>query len=288
MVTKKMSGLGRGLAALIPENFDPSLLVDEQERVQKLFISDIVPAKSQPRTTFDQQALEELASSIKRHGLLQPIVVTPQNGGFSIVAGERRWRAAQIAGLKQLPALVRTVEELERLEIALVENVQRVDLSPLEQAASIQRLRDQFNIDIADIAGRLGKAQTTIVNIVRLLGLPPAAQQALHQKSITEGHARAILAVKDPAKQQELLELIIKNGWTVRQAEQYAIAQKKGGQLRKKATERAANNTTPETNKLGSYLKTTVSLRRLAKGGKLEIGFKNETDLKRIIKKISN
>jgi ParB family chromosome partitioning protein len=286
MAQKKTTGLGRGLEGLIPQNFDSSLLTDESERVQKLFITDIIPSSQQPRRHFEQDSLNELASSIKRHGILQPIIVRHvENDKYEIIAGERRWRAARLAGLESLPAIVRSLEELERLEIALIENVQRVDLSPLEQAASIMRLRDQFNIEYTQIAERLGKAHSTVVNIVRLLGLPAEAQKALHEKRITEGHARAILALKDKAKQLELLNFIQRNNWTVRQAEQYVTAQKAGVENTQKAQERV-QATTPETKELAKVLKASVTLRRTARGGKLEIAFKDDKDLSRIIKKM--
>ncbi len=288
MANVKSKGLGRGFDSLLPGNFDTSILVNEDERIQKLSSADISPNKHQPRTTFDQQALAELADSIKRHGILQPLVVTlsDESGKYYIVAGERRWRAAKQAGLSHVPAIVRTAKELEQLEIALVENVQRVDLSPLEQAKSIHSLHDQFNMEYEKIAQRLGKAYTTVINIVRLLGLPPAALDALNNHKITEGHARAILALKDTEQQNELLKIIIERGWSVRQAEQYVTAHKQGAKTSQKASQRVSA-TTPQTEKLGKILKTSVTLRRMAKGGRLEIAFRNETDLKRIITKIS-
>ncbi len=286
--TKNAKGLGKGFDALLPGNFDSSILIDESERIQKLAVTSIKPSKNQPRTTFDEQALQELANSIKRFGMLQPIVVTPaeNQGIYHLIAGERRWRAAQKVGLQTIPAIVRTAQELERLEIALVENVQRVDLSALEQAKSIQRLHDQFNIDYEQIANRLGKHSTTIINIVRLLGLPAPAQDALDSKKITEGHGRSILALKEIKLQTELLKLIIKNGWSVRQAEHYVTAHKQGAKTSQKARQQVAT-TTPQTEKLAQILKTSVSLRRTAKGGKLEISFINDDHLKNIIKRLS-
>lgn len=281
-VTKK---LGRGFDSLIPQNFDTSLLVDQEERIQKLPLSSLVANPEQPRKEFNTEALEGLAESIKAHGILQPIVVTPHGNNYYVIAGERRWRAAKLAKLSTIPAIVRSAQQLERLELALVENVQRVNLSPLEQAASIQYLHDQFNMEYAVIAGRLGKAPTTVQNIARLLQLSKLSMEALASKQITEGHARSILAFKDEKIQNEFLDLIIKNGWSVRQAERYVIARKKGAQSSTKATDKVAN-TNPQTEHLGSALKTTVTIRRMAKGGKLEIAFKNESDLKRIIKTI--
>lgn len=281
------SGLGRGFDSLIPTNFDSSLLVDEQDRVQKLLIQDILPNKDQPRKDFDELMLKELAESIKTHGVLQPVVVRQLGDGtYSIVAGERRWRAAQIAGLDRIPAIVRTMEELQQLELALVENVQRVDLSPLEQAMSIQRLHDQFSVAYADIAKRLGKALATVNNTVRLLQLPPDAMTALQNKQITEGHARAILALKDrPEQQAELLQFIIKNKWSVRQAEQFVVACKKGANDAKTAQTKTVTST-PETKKLEKYLGVPVSIKRTAKGGKLELGFKSDKELESIIKRL--
>ncbi len=282
------SGLGRGFDSLIPTNFDSSLLVDEQDRVQKLLIQDILPNKDQPRKDFDELMLKELAESIKTHGVLQPVVVRQLGDGtYSIVAGERRWRAAQIAGLDRIPAIVRTMEELQQLEIALVENVQRVDLSPLEQAASIQQLHDQFSIAYADIAQRLGKALATVNNSVRLLQLPEDARLALQNKQISEGHARAILSLKDrPEQQTELLQFIVKNKWSVRQAEQFVVACKKGANDTKTAQTKTVS-TTPETKKLEKYLGVPVSVKRTAKGGKLELAFKTDEELESIIKRLA-
>lgn len=288
MAKKSSGGLGRGFDTLIPQNFDSSLLVNEDERVQKLLITEIQPNKNQPRTHFDQQSLDELTDSIKRYGVLQPLVVTRvQDATYQIVAGERRWRAAKAAGLKSVPVIVRTIEELEQLEIALIENVQREDLSSLEQAASIQRLHDQFNLEYETIAQRLSKAESTVINIVRLLQLPEQARIALQKHDITEGHARSILALRDyPEKQLELLRSIIAKGWTVRQAEQFVVAVKKN--ITKPSTaEKRLLTTTPATQKLSTYIKAPVSLRRLAKGGKLEIAFKTDADLSRILKKLA-
>ncbi len=284
MSARTGKGLGRGLDALISSDFDSSLLIDEKERVQKLYTKDIVPNPSQPRKHFDQEALAELAASIEQYGILQPLVVTPTGDGvYTIIAGERRWRAAQLAKQEQVPVIVRTSKELEQLEIAIVENVQRVDLSPLEQAASIQRLHDQFSLSYGEISKRLGKAVTTVNNIVRLLQLPPDAQTALHEQRITEGHARAILALKDDAeKQSELLELIQKHGWSVRQAEQYVQTYRQG--VRDAKTAQAKMRTqTPETKKISKYIKAPIHIRRTAKGGRLEIGFKSDDDLARLI-----
>lgn len=285
-MSAKSRGLGRGFDALLPQDFDNSLLSDAKDVLQVIAVEKIQPNPEQPRKHFDERALAELAVSLSEHGVLQPLVVTPNGDTYYLIAGERRWRAAQLAGLKSVPAVIRSAEQLERLELALVENVQRVDLSPLEQAASIQYLHDQFSQGYDRIAKRLGKAATTVQNIARLLQLSDDAKKALHEQRITEGHARAILALKDPKAQLALLQLIEKHGWSVRQAERYVIAQKQGLKTSQAAEKRVAT-TTPQTEKLSQRLKTTVTLRRTAKGGKIEIGFKNETDLKRIISSLT-
>jgi ParB family transcriptional regulator, chromosome partitioning protein len=288
-VANKNTGLGKGFAALMPDNFDKSILVDEGEKILSVELGNIQPNPDQPRQHFDEEALMQLAQSIKQHGVVQPIVVTPaKNDTYTIIAGERRWRASQLAGLKKIPTLVRTHKELEQLEIALIENVQRVDLSPTEQAHSIERLHQQFNVTYEAIAKRLGKAPSTINNIVRLLQLPTGAYEALAAGKISEGHARAILALKQmPEKQQELLAAIKKNEWSVRQAERFVASIKEGIQ-EKKATQARVDTETPETKRLGKRLKTKIHIKRTAKGGRLEISFKNDEDLYRLIDALEN
>jgi ParB family chromosome partitioning protein len=286
-MAKPKSGLGKGLDLLIPTDFDTAILMEAGDRVQNLFISAVKPNPDQPRRNFDPEALGQLAESIKQYGIIQPIVVSPKGDTYIIVAGERRWRAASQAGLEQIPAIVRDREELEQIEVALIENVQRVDLSPIEQAVSIERLHQQFNIPYSEIAKRLSKAETTVSNIVRLLQLPPAARDALQDGKITEGHARAILALKDEsAAQATLLELIYKNGWSVRQAEQYVTTIKAGAKSKKTVAEKLATETA-DTRKLAKQLGTKVSLKRTAKGGRLEIHFKDESQLDNLVEKIA-
>jgi ParB family chromosome partitioning protein len=164
--------LGRGFDILIPKEVDKTILEEDKHRVQKVLIQDIIPNPEQPRREFDERALSELAESIKRHGILQPIIVMRQGEKYHIIAGERRWRASKSAGLTHIPAIVRSLEELERVELALIENIQRVDLSPLEQALSVYKLQQQFNLALEDVAKKLGKAPSTISNLTRLLQLP--------------------------------------------------------------------------------------------------------------------
>lgn len=274
--------LGRGFDSLIPQNFDNSLLAADDEKITKIPLGSLLANPEQPRTTFDEDELDGLAASIKEHGILQPLVVTPHGDKYYVIAGERRWRAAKKAKLATVPAVIRTTQQLQRLELALVENVQRVNLSPLEQAASIEYLHQQFSLDYAAIGKRLGKAATTVQNTARLMQLPEDAKLALKEKKISEGHSRTILALKDLSLQKELLKLIIHNGWSVRQAERFVTAQRQGADTAAKAKAKVAT-TTPQTKQLSKTLATPVTLRRTAKGGKLEIAFKSDSELKRLM-----
>lgn len=283
------AGLGKGFDALIPTDFDPSLLIDSKDRIQKLLTSRISPNPDQPRRYFEQAALNELAESLRQYGVLQPLIVVPlDDGSYRIVAGERRWRAAQIAGLTELPAIIREPAQLEELEIALIENVQRVDLSPLEQAISIERLHQQFNLTYRQIAERLAKAETTVSNLVRLLQLPESARQALAEAKISEGHARAILSLKAfPEAQEELLQQIMDKSWSVRQAEQFASTYKQGVKKEEAVKERMATET-PETKRLSKALHVPVSVRRTAKGGRLEIHFASDDELSKLLDRLNS
>lgn len=284
-MAKKQIGLGKGFEALLPKDFEREFLVDDADKVKQIELARLVPNDRQPRTSFDEQELASLARSIERYGILQPLVVTAGPGGkFMIIAGERRSRAAKLAGLKHVPAVIRTAVELERLELALVENVQRVDLSPLEQAASIEYLHSNFNISYEEIAEKLGRANSTISNLVRLLGLPDDAKAALASGKISEGHARQILALKDDsAAATTLLKNILDYGWTVAKAEQFVVALKThaSGDA-KKASARLALET-PETKSLAKRLNTPVKIKRSAHGGRLEISFKTDEELARIV-----
>jgi ParB family chromosome partitioning protein len=277
-------GLGRGFDALISNDFDKSILLTPGDRIENIAPANIQASPYQPRRHFDEQALAELAASIKRYGVIQPLVVTPAvNGMYTLIAGERRWRASKIAGLATIPAIIRTSAELEQLELALIENVQRVDLSPLEQAVSIERLHEQFSQSYELIATRLGKAPSTINNTVRLLRLPADAQAALIAGTISEGHARSILALKSDAEQQgQLLRLIVKNEWTVRQAERY-VTSIKAGITEDTGVKARVDTETPATKALSKRLGTSVAIRRTARGGRLELGFRTDEDLQRLL-----
>jgi ParB family chromosome partitioning protein len=257
------------------------------EHIEQLPVGQLQANPHQPRRHFDETALAELAASIKRHGIVQPLVVTPvKDGKYTLVAGERRWRAAIAAKLATVPAIVRERAELEQLEVALIENVQRVDLGPIEQALSIEKLHAQFSLSYEQIAGRLGKAVSTVNNIARLLGLPDAAREALETGKISEGHARAILALKDDsARQSDLLQSILKQGWSVREAERFVTSVKAGVRETKEAKARVATET-PATRALAKRLGAPVHVRRTARGGKLEIEFKSDDELDQLMNRL--
>ncbi|MGD8374124.1 MAG: ParB/RepB/Spo0J family partition protein [Candidatus Woesebacteria bacterium] len=287
-------GLGRGFDALIPtqlldEEFDPTSQQDEKSsKLKNLKIIDVVPNDDQPRRHFDESALQELAESIKEHGILLPLVVVPKGEKFEIVAGERRWRAAQIAELKEVPALVRTLTDQHKLELSLIENLQRQDLNPLETATAYLKLHQQFNLTYEEIGKRVGgKAISTISNILRLLALPKDAKHALVEGKITEGHARQILAIKEPEVQTELLNLIIKNEWSVRKTEQFVIGYKEGEKDKKVAVAKVQTQT-PQTKAISKRLNADVSIKNMAKGGRLMITFKDNDDLARIAELLTN
>ena len=287
MSAKKMRGLGRGFESLIPtqyldEEFDPTQEQDEKlSELRDINIEDITPNTHQPRDDFDEEALNDLAGSIKMHGVLQPIVVIAKGGKYELVAGERRWRASRLAGKETIPALVRSYSDQQKLELALIENLQREDLNALETATACYKLGQQFNLTTEEIGKRIGRATSTVSNIIRLLGLPIEAKRALVKGDITEGHARQILAIHEPEVQKELMELIIKNGWTVRKAEQFVIGYKEGKKSRQTAAVKVLSET-PQTQKLTRRLGANVSVKHMAKGGQLIIRFQSDDDLDRI------
>jgi ParB family chromosome partitioning protein len=275
--------LGRGFGSLIPEDLDKAILEEDKHRVQKLLIQDVTPNPDQPRREFDEAQLKDLAESIQRHGVLQPIIVvrSDSRNGYKIIAGERRWRAAQAAKLSHIPAIVRSLEELEQVELSLIENIQRVDLSPLEQALAVLKLQQQFNLTLDQIAQKLGKASSTVSNLTRLLQLPVDAREALRTGKINEGHARAILALRgNEAQQAELLSSILNNKWTVRQAEEYVIKSRKVSGAAQDGKEKTL------LKDLSTKLKTKVAIKHTAKGGQLIIAFKDTDDLERLTKNL--
>ena len=290
----KQTGLGRGFDSLIPKDliqdeFDPTAQKDrELSQTKRIKIQDIKPNPDQPRTNFDGDALKDLSSSIKEHGVLQPIIVVSDGSdNFMIIAGERRWRAAKQAGLSSIPALIRGLSEQQQLELALIENLQREDLSPLEIATSLVKLEKQFNLSAKQVGERVGKASSTVSNTKRLLRLPEPAKRALASLRINEQHARAILALEgEPQKQQELLDLILRHDWSGTKAEQFVKAHKDGATNITDAIKRTMSET-KETQQIAKKLDAKVSVRHMAKGGRLVIQFKDGDDYQRIAKLLS-
>lgn len=227
-----MKGLGRGFESLIPtdlidEEFDPTATEDHHtSKLTELKLTDIIRDEDQPRREFSEEAINALAASIREHGVLQPIVVTKEDGKYKIVAGERRWRAAKIAGLEKIPAIIRTLDSQNRLELSIIENAQREDLNPIELATAYAKLSNQFNLSAEDIAAKVGKSEQTINNTMRLLTLPDAAKQIMIKEKLTEGVVRPLVS-RDEATIMKLLPKIAKEGWTARQVERYFATIKK-------------------------------------------------------------
>ncbi len=296
---ERKRGLGRGFDALIPTpvietEFDVTANVDETgqrtsgDQVREVDPGLVDPNPHQPRQNFDEAALEALAASIRVHGILQPMVVTQKGPRYELIAGERRLRAAKIAGLETVPVIVRSFDEQEKLELALIENLMRAELNPLEVATAYRKLLDQFNLRLADLSERIGKDISTISNTTRLLLLPAEAKRALIENKITEGHARTLLSMKEDnperqeAKRLELLSMILRNNWGVRQAEEYARGYKgkKGSKKAAAARIAAVNQLTMD---LGDYLGAKVTQIQRAKGGRLVIEYYSDEELNRII-----
>ena len=213
----RRSGLGKGLGALIPTDPDP-----EESAFQEIDISHIVPNPYQPREHFDEETLASLAASIAEVGVVQPVIVRKALEGYEIIVGERRWRAAQRAGLRNVPALVRHADDKRALEAAVVENVHRQDLNALEEAAGYRQLMDDFGLTQEDVAARVGRSRSAVANTVRLLNLVPAVQRFVVEGHLSAGHGRALLTLEDEAAQQALAEEIVRDGLTVREAERRA------------------------------------------------------------------
>ena len=289
------SVLGRGLESLIPtdfieEQFDPTVQSGEDNAgTLDLNLSEIEPNEHQPRMDFKEGPMADLVESVRVHGVIQPVVVSPKvGGGYNLVAGERRWRASNYLKLKTIPAIVRTPTDQEKLELALVENLQREDLGPLETATAYVKLRQQFNLSYEEVAKKVGKAISTVINATRLLNLPTEAKEALYDKRISEGHARVLAGLNEfPAAQKEGLEHILEEGWSVRQTEQFSVVIKQQDKLKRAAkTEDVFKFREDTVRKMKSKLSTGVELRPRSKGGRIIIEYKDDEDLGRIAEEL--
>lgn len=281
-------GLGKGLDALIPggEKKQEESISSSDQGIKQIPITQIQPNPQQPRVQMDGQALEELAASIREHGILQPLIVSKrEENNYTLIAGERRWRAAKLAGLTLVPIIEREVSEQGQLELALIENLQRADLTPLEMAEAYQTLSEDFSLTHEQIAGRVGKSRTSVTNTLRLLNLPDQVRNALAEGMISEGHARALLGLPHPNAQRAALSTVLNLGLNVRQTEN--LVKKLNGE-RPPSTPKPAPS--PEVqaleNRLRNYFGTKVNLNKSRNGGSLVIRYYSDEELNDILEKI--
>lgn len=275
----KKRGLGRGLSALIPGD---DLNKEAEGGIRRLALSAISPNPHQPRTAMDEEALSELAASIREHGLIQPIIVTGAEGGYVIIAGERRWRAAQLAQLAEVPVIIKEVTPQEMLELALIENIQRADLNPVEEARAYQQLIDEFGLTQEQVAARVGKGRSTVANLLRLLSLPSTILQAVMDGQISGAHARALLPLPTPVMQANGLNQVMKLELSVRQTE----ALVKSLMAEKKPDPKPKATLPAELLALQAQfehsLGTRVDIHKSSKGGRVVIHYYSNDDLQAI------
>lgn len=272
-----MTGLGKGLDALFgpaPEEEQ----IQENDTLKKLKITEVEPNRDQPRKRFDQEALEELAQSIQEYGLIQPIVVTQKDGYYSIIAGERRWRASKLAGLKEIPAIIREDNEKINSEISLIENMQREDLNPVEKAMGIRTLIDNYGMSQEEVAKKLGKGRSTIANWVRVLNLEPRVLEMAKEGKISEGYCKALLAITDPEKQYQTAIQMLERGSTVRQVE-------KKTKVKETREEQRRNHILYKSieDNFQSFFGSKVRLDAGKRRGKIIIEYTSNDDLERIL-----
>jgi ParB family chromosome partitioning protein len=284
-------GLGRGFESLIPidlldDSFDTTKQIDEQvSELKNLKITEVTADPDQPRRTFDQDALHELAESVREHGVLQPIIVTKKGSSYQIVAGERRYRASQIAGLETIPALIRSMTDQNKLEVSLIENLQRRDLNTIETATALQKLRDQFNLSNEEIGKRVNKSQSAVQNTMRLLKLPKNVRELIAEGKLTEGQARPLISW-DEAFISAVVPRIIAEEWSARKVEQYVVNARNGKkQPEPQTVKQTESRHEQKIVTLRNRLKTDVNIRVNNKGaGTIVIKFTNEKDLDRLQK----
>ncbi len=289
MMAKK-TGLGKGLDTLIPSKKveEPvSTVVKSEEMVD---INSIEPNKEQPRKLFNEDSLIELSESIKQHGIVQPLVVTKKDGYFKIIAGERRWRAAKLAGLKKVPVVVKDYSPQEIMEIALIENIQREDLNPVEEATAYQRLIQEYNLKQDEVAERVSKSRTAITNSLRLLKLDERVQNMLIEENISSGHARALLAIKDAELQYEMAMKIFDEKLSVRETEKLIKAMGKESNPKRKREELKNDfvyRDLEEKLKIITGTKVTIN-RKSEQAGRIEIEYYTPEDLEKIVALLNN
>lgn len=276
-------GLGKGLGALL----DSENILLGSSAVSELKINDIEPNREQPRKQFDQEKLKSLAESIKQHGVVQPIIVKKTETGYSIIAGERRWRSAKIAGLKTIPAIIKDISTREIMEIALIENLQREDLNPVEEAEAYQKLMDEHGLTQESLSKIVGKSRAAIANSVRLLSLTDKVKEMLVGELLTPGHARTLITIEDEEKQNSLANTIVEKNLNVRETEKLINDQTNQKKRKKSTPDRDANILDIEE-KLKSILGTKVDLQHYSNRGKIIIEYFSNDEFDRIIDLITN
>lgn len=280
-MAKKMSGLGKGLGALMLENSTQEMLTENE-----LPINEIIPNRDQPRKTFDEAALEELAESIKQHGVLQPLLVRPiPSGGYQLVAGERRWRACRMAGLNKVPVVIKELTDTETMEIAIIENLQREDLNPIEEAEGLQALIDKCGYTQEEVAASVGKSRPAIANSLRLLRLPQEVRDMTKNGEISAGHARALLAFDNDAMMLEAAKNIVSKKMTVRDVECLAKIKETNAPRRRRTRRRDSFYDEVELS-LSETLGRKVKVYTGRGSGTLEIEFYSQEDLKTLANKL--
>lgn len=282
-MNNKKSALGRGLGALIPEMVDES---NDMSGIKEIDINEISPADDQPRKNFDEEKIQKLAESIKQHGILQPILVKKDGKYYKIIAGERRWRAARIAGLKNVPIIEKELTDRDTMEISLIENLQREDLNPIEEASAYKKLMDDFNMTQEDIAVRVGKSRPAITNSIRLLNLDERVLNYLIDGTISGGHGKVLASINDKNLQYEISKKIIDEGLNVRQTEKL-IKKIEGKKENKEKIIKKEVYIKDIEDKLKNYFGTKVIINKGRKKGKIEIEYYSKDDLDRIIEMLN-
>lgn len=274
-MTKKERGLGRGLDALFSHDID-----EEEVQITEVGLDEIIPCSKQPRKTFDEEGLKELAASIKEHGVLQPILVRPMDNGYEMIAGERRWRAAQLAGLEFIPALVKEMEDKEVSEVALIENLQREDLPIIEEALAYKNMLEEYQYTQESLSERIGKSRAYIANTMRLLALPPEILNLVETKKLSAGHARTLLSLGNREQQIKMAQEIVEGKMSVRKTEEKV----------KRQIEHKDHIKSIEIKEFEEYLQkrlgTRAEIQTKKKGGRINISYYDEEDLERILELI--
>ncbi|WP_053955116.1 ParB/RepB/Spo0J family partition protein [Inediibacterium massiliense] len=282
-MAKRRNVLGKGLSALIPDKKDDDIQNENKGNIEMISIHKIRPNKNQPRKHFNKEKLETLSESIKNHGVIQPIVIRPIGQGYEIIAGERRWKACKQAELDEIPCIIKEIDEQGRMEIALIENIQREDLNPIEEAFAYKNLMEKYKVTQEEISCSIGKSRPYIANTVRLLNLTEEVQNMLIDQLISSGHARALLRIGDHNLQKQLAEGIIQNGLSVRETENIITKMLENKKEQPKPKIKKDNHISYIEDVLKERLGTKVNIIKGKKKGKIEIEYYSEDELERLI-----